>query len=302
MEAHSSASDAVSQNNSRTGKSQQPWSSGDWCECKCPCSPDIDVEKWVWDDSMGMWGNATEANLGDAVAFRLEIENTGVCRNILDLEIVDVMDDCLQFADESVLFYNGLPIDYRPPDAIGAVDGGTQLSWVLPESEIGQIEPGDVIAIEYYAYAVEPGPNLNTVFASAHCSYTYTNIVTDQDTVTVWVEQEEVEPEDVLYGHLGAETGCSCPELECVSCTSTLTLTAEDISTGDLYPVTYVALYIGEGLFDIWEPNAPYFTYTIPGLEVGCYGLVNVTMIARNSIGLEVEVSITIDTTSPCEG
>ncbi|MGD9115896.1 MAG: PKD domain-containing protein [Dehalococcoidia bacterium] len=301
MEAHSSASDAVSQNNSRSGKSQQPWSSGDWCECKCPCSPDIDVEKWVWDDSMGMWGTATEANLGDAVAFRLEIENTGVCRNILDLEIVDVMDDCLQFADESILFYNGLPIGNLPPDAISAVDGGTQLSWSLPESEIGQMEPGDVIAIEYYAYATEPGPNLNTVFASAHCSYTYTNIVTDQDTVTVWVEQEEIEPETVLHGYLEVGAQCYCEGSICVYCDVTASFEVTDLTVGD-YPITNVALYMnGIKVFDSGPINSTYYANSFPLPEAGCGATYNFQLVATNSIGLQVEPTQPITTPSECQ-
>jgi PKD repeat protein len=295
-EAHSSAEDAVEANNNRTGKGQQPWSEGDWCDCKCPCQPGIDVEKWIWFEQGG-WVKEMEAELGQAIAFVIEIENDGVCRDIIDLEIVDVLDDCLDYAGEPVLYYNGMPMGYRPPDDISAVAGGTQLTWDL-SNDIDALSPGETLAIEYYAEAILPGLNTNEVFGSAHCSYNYDNIVTDQDYVAIWVGGE-IEPEDVLYGYLGAETGCTCIELDCVGCESTIFFYAQDLTQGT-YPITYVALYIGGGLFDIWEPNAPYFEYTIPYMEVPCYGLINVTMVARNSIGLEIETSVLIDTTEPC--
>ena len=294
-EAHSSAGDAVSANNTRTGKSQQPWSEGNWCDCKCPCQPDIDVEKWIWFEPLG-WVGEIEAEPGQAIAFMVEIDNDGVCRDVLDLEIVDVMDDCLEYAGEAVLYYNGMPLGYRPPNSMVAVSGGTQLTWSLPESEIGALSPGDSIAIEYSAYAVEPGANLNTIYGSAHCSYNYSNIVSDQDLVTVWVGQKEV----VLEGSIGADTMCSCPELECIGCNSTITLTAEDTSTGDIYPVTYVALYVNEALVFSETTSTSYYQHSIP-MPIGCYTLTSIRMIARNSIGLEVEVSGVIDTTSPCE-
>ncbi|MBA7710711.1 hypothetical protein ES703_119656 [subsurface metagenome] len=107
--------------------------------------------------------------------------------------------------------------------------------------------------------------------------------------------------ETVLYGYLYVETGCTCIELDCVGCDTSIFFYAQDLTQGT-YPVTYVALYIGGELYNFWEPYAPYFEYTIPQLAVPCYSLTSVTMVARNSIGLEVEVTLPepIDTTDPC--
>jgi len=287
-EAHASAAGAC--------KNQQPWSEGNWCDCVCPCAPGIDVEKWIWSDPYG-WVDEVEVELGQAVSFVLEIESDGECRDIIDLEIIDVLPYCLEYANEALLYHNGLPLGFRPPDAMEQGADGMELTWNL--ADIGPLAPGDSIAIEYYAYAVYPGPNINIVFGSAHCSYDYSNIVTDQDSVTVWVQEELPPVETVLYGWLDAETGCTCIELDCVGCNTSIFFYAQDLTQGT-YPVTYVALYIGGGLYNFWEPNMAYFEYTIPQIAVGCYTLTTVTMVARNSLGLEVEVSVTIDTTLPC--
>ena len=295
-EAHASAAGAC--------KDQQPWSEGDWCDCICPCQPDIDVEKWIWYELYGTWVDEIEVQPGQLVQFVIEIENDGTCRDIIDLEVIDFLPYCLVFDYEypPILYYNDMAHP-RPPDAIIQGTDGMELSWNL--ADIGPLAPGQGIAIEYAAYAEYPGANINIVFGSAHCSYDYTNIVDDQDSVTVWVGQE---PEDqlppvetVLYGYLYVETGCTCIELDCVGCDTSIFFYAQDLTQGT-YPVTYVALYIGGELYNFWEPYAPYFEYTIPQLAVPCYSLTSVTMVARNSIGLEVEVTLPepIDTTDPC--
>ena len=289
-EAHASAAGACT--------SQQPWSKGNWCECKCPCQPDIDVEKWIWYDQFG-WVKEIEVEPGAAIAFRLEIDNDGVCRDVLDLEIIDVMDDCLDYAGEPVLYYNGLPLGYRPPDSIEQVAGGTQLTWSLPESEIGALSPGDSIAIEYYAYAVEPGANLNTVFGSAHCSYTYSNIVTDQDYVTVWVATPTAET--VLSGKLTVGYNCTCNQnLVCLYCNVTASFNVTDLTQGT-YPITNVVLYLGAAkVFDSGTINTTYYSHTFSIPDATCDTTYSFTMIATNSIGLTVTVNQSRTTPLTC--
>ncbi len=301
-EAHASANSAVQNNPRSQAGNQQTWSEGNWCECKCPCSPGIDVEKWIWYDPFEMWVDEVEVVPGALVTFRLEIENDGVCRDIIDLEIVDVMDDCLEYANDAVLYYNGIPLGYRPPDNMQAVAGGTQLSWSLTEFEIGTVSPGDVIAIEYSAYAIEPGANLNWLYGSAHCSYNYDNIVTDEDSVTVWVQEEEIVAEDVLYGYLYLEAQCTCEGTTCINCDVHIDFWAEDIS--DLlgpYPVTRVLLYINGGLaFDSGTINQTYFESFFDISDAGCGVTYNVQLIVYNSIALELTVNKSITTPLFC--
>jgi len=300
-EAHSSAEDAVSANNARTGKSQEPWSEGDWCDCVCPCQPGIDVEKWIWYEPLEMWVDEIEVQPGQAVAFVIEIENDGECRDIIDLEIVDVLDDCLVFdyGFTPILYYNDQAYS-RSPDTINQVADGVELTWNL--ADIGPLASGQGIAIEYYAYAEYPGPNINTVFGSAHCSYNYNNIVTDQDSVTVWVQQEPIE-ETVLHGDLYVEYYCECEDIFCVFCNVYAEFYAEDISVllGP-YPVTNVVLYVNGGqVFNTGTISETYYSwfYEIP--DAHCNTTYNFTMVAENSIGLTVTVNQPITTPEFCD-
>jgi PKD repeat protein len=298
LEAHASAEDAVESNNNRMGKGQQPWSEGDWCDCKCPCQPGIDVEKWVWFEEVG-WVKEMEAELGQAIVFVIEIENDGECRDIIDLEIVDVLDDCLDYAGDAVLYYNGMPVGYMPPTDISAAAGGTQLTWDLSDV-IEALSPGDTLSIEYYAEAIEPGPNLNTVFGSAHCSYNYDNIVTDQDYVAVWVGGE-IEPEDVLYGELYVETYCQCEGPFCVFCDITASFAVTDLTQGD-YPITNVALYLnGDKVFDSGTINTTYYTNSFPLPGAACGMTYNFQLVATNSIGLQVMPTQPVTTPTECQ-
>ncbi len=293
-EAHNAAAGACTK--------QQPWSKGKWCDCKCPCQPSIDVEKWIWYAPQESWVKEIEAELGQAITFMLEIDNDGICRDVLDFEIVDVMANCLDFTNDFMLYHNGLPVGYRPPDSIEQVAGGTQFTWSLSEQEVGALSPEDSLAIEYTAYPVEPGANLNTLFGSAHCSYTYTNIVTDQDSVVVYVYQEPIQ-EDVLYGDLYVEYSCNCdPQLWCLNCYVYAEFYAGDISVQlGPYPVTNVALWVnGVKKYDSEAIYEDYFSwfYEIPNAM--CNTTYNFTMIATNSIDLQVTVNRSITTPLIC--
>jgi len=186
MEAHESARDRVDDFNDKHGTSQEPWEDNQWCECKCPCKPDIDVDKWVFDWEFDRWSNQTEVWLETPVRFRLEIESSGECKDIVDIEVIDFLPDCLHYAGEAVIYYDGMEYS-RPPDAIEGGGGGVQLVWDL--DEVGALEPGEGVVIEYTAVTWYPGPNINMVFGSAHCEDDYSVIVSDEDTATVFVSE-----------------------------------------------------------------------------------------------------------------
>ncbi len=293
QEAHNSAAGACTK--------QQPWSKGKWCECKCPCQPGIDVEKWIWFGEAG-WVKEMQAEPGQVIDFIIDIENDGVCRDIIDLEIVDVLDDCLDYADEAILYYNGIPMGYLPPDDISAVAGGTQLTWDLSDV-IEALSPGETLSIEYYAEAIEPGINTNEVFGSAHCSYNYDNIVTDQDHVTVWVGQapEDLEPQDVLHGTLTVGYQCTCNQYhECMYCTVTASFEVTDLTQGT-YPITNVALYLnGDKVFDSGTINTTYYANSFPIPGAACGTTYNFQLVATNSIGLQVLPTKGVTTPTSC--
>jgi hypothetical protein len=210
---------------------------------------------------------------------------------------VDVLDDCLDYAGDPVLYYNDMPVGYLPPTDISAVAGGTQLTWDLSEV-VEALSPGETLAIEYYAEAIEPGLNTNEVFGSAHCSYNYNNIVTDQDSVAIWVGGE-IEPSDVLYGYLEVGRQCYCEGPFCVSCDVSASFEVTDLTQGD-YPITNVALYLnGVKVFDSGTINTTYYanSFSLPGAE--CGATYNFQLVATNSIGLQVMP--TQPTTTPTE-
>ena len=298
MEANETAENAVDDFNRKHGKGQQPWSDNQWCECKCPCEPGIDGDKWVWDDLFEMWLDETEALVGQTVRFRLEIENDGECRDITELEMIDFLPGCLDYADEAIIFYNGVEHGSRPPDDINQTVSGLQLVWELDEIE--ELAPGDKIAIEYDAVASYPGPNVNVLFSSAHCTYDPSVVVTDEDTATVMVVPPEIPPEEVLYGYLYVETHCTCDQYgTCIDCDASIFFYAQDLTQGT-YPVTYVALYINGGLFDSWQMSTTYFEQDIDLPGVGCGETIEVELVAMNLIGLEVHPSKTITTPTIC--
>jgi PKD repeat protein len=300
MEAHASADDAVKNHPRGKKGKQEPWSDNQWCLCTCPCQPGIDVEKWIWYDLYEMWVDEIEVEPGVLVDFVLEIENDGNCRDIIDIEIIDYLPYCLDYDPDSFfLYYNGVLIGPRPPDVINQVADGLELIWYL--EEIDSLSPGGFISIEYYAYAIYPGANVNILFGSAHCSYNYENVVSDQDSATVWVQQEPIE-EEVLYGELNVEYYCYCEDSYCAYCNLLAEFYAQDISVVlGPYPVTNVALYLGVNkVFDSGPINETYYagSYSIPQAE--CATTYTFTMIATNSIGLTVTVTKPITTPFYC--
>jgi len=292
MEANETAENAVDDFNRDHGKSQQPWSKSNECPCKCPCEPGIGGDKWVWDDLFDEWVNETEAEVGQTVRFRLEIENDGECRDITELEMIDFLPGCLDYADEAIIFYNGAAHGSRPPDDINQTVSGLQLVWELDEIE--DLAPGESIAIEYDAVASYPGPNVNVLYSSAHCTYDPSVVVTDEDTATVMVVPPEIQPEEVLYAYLKVYVECYY-EQGCISCMLTVDFEGEDLTDGD-YPVTHVVL-LANGL--VWHDSGSISTVlyqeSVP-MQVGCGEPFTIEVIVTNEIGLQATATKTIVT------
>jgi hypothetical protein len=284
MEANISANEAVSKNNKQSGKSQQPWSSNQWCDCKCPCKPGIDVEKRAWDEMGEDWADEIEVWPDETVTFRLDILSSGKCRDIVGLDIVDTLPDCLEYAGEAVLYVDDQAYDREPGD-ISQGDGGLTLTWNL--MEIDTLAPGESVAIEYEAIARELGENENLVYGSAHCSEDYSVIVDDQDAASVWVTMPQAQ--DVLQTHLEGYSHCYYydePGLVCRYCEVTIKFYAEDLTGGRL-PITNLVLSInGEPLVNLQDISQVHLEDTIYA-EAGCGQDVIVELMVTNSLGQE---------------
>jgi len=266
MEANESAKQGVDDFNNKQGTSQKPWEDNQWCECKCPCKPGIDTDKWVWDELAGEWVDEIDVLPGEELRFRLEIENDGKCRDIVDLVVMDFLPYCLSYGNETTIYYDGSQHGARPPDQIEQGGYGSNLYWDL--EEIDYLSPGESIAIEYNAIAEEPGENINQFFASAHCAYDYSVVVADEDEVTVMVAPPAPPAEEVLSCSLEAYAESVGDQLGCSS-TLSISFEGQDL-TGGLYPVTNVVLKVN-GV--VWHNSGDIYTVHYQDfiqMPVGC--------------------------------
>ena len=295
-EAHEEGVGTVGENNQKRGKGQKPWQDSQECECRCPCEPDIDVDKWVWSAGANQWVDQIEAIPGDIVRFRIEIENTGECTDLIDVELIDEMADCLEYAGSASVDFEGEE-GRRAPDRVWQ-GGGTLLEWSL--GDLGPVSPGQVIGIEYDAEAQEPGPNLNKATSSGHCSVTYSNIVVAADLAVVLVYAEDEpppDPVDVLHVELEVEAQSSGMGSECDSFVS-IHVAAEDL-TGGSYPLQNVAIYVNSlPLFDAGPLSTTSYSKTLQ-FEADCGQPFDILAIAINDDGMEASATASVVTPFP---
>lgn len=290
-EASASGETAVDNHRQANGTGQQPWSNNQWCDCKCPCSPGIDVEKWVWDETTGDWADEIEVWPDQAVTFRLDIISSGKCRDIIELEIVDTLPGCLEYAGEATLYVGGESYP-REPGNTSQGEGGLTMSWNLVEIE--SLAPGESAAIEYEAIARELGENENTVYGSAHCSYDYNVVVDDQDSASVWVTSPQAQ--DAPQIHLEGHARCYYTDDECQRCEVTIRFYALDPTGGEL-PITNLALNVnGEPLVNLQDISQELLEDTIM-MEAYCGQDIHAELMATNSLGQESYTSIFGNTT-----
>ncbi|MCK5212648.1 MAG: isopeptide-forming domain-containing fimbrial protein, partial [Dehalococcoidia bacterium] len=223
-----------------------------------------------------------------------EIENTGECRDIVDVEIIDELAGCLEYDNDASVDFAGEDED-RGPDRAWKTGGGTLLMWDL--GEFGPLSPGDVIAIEYDAIAEEPGPNLNKATASGHCSHDYNNLVVSADLALVMVYGEEIlppSPEEVLSINLEVEAESLGSQSECHSFV-TIHIEAEDL-TGGSYPVESVSLQVnGLPWFSSGPLSTTHYSKTLP-MEADCGQSFDFLAIAVNSEGVHATTAVTVTT------
>lgn len=296
-EADENGRKAISENNRKQGKAQEPWEAGRKCDCKCPCKPDIDVDKWVMGGDVARWENEVEVEPGSLLRFRIEIENTGKCRDLVDLQFIDEMAGCLEYAGSATIDVGGAP-ERRNPDQAFVSGGGSIYIWDL--SDVGPLSPGEVIGIEYDAIATQPGANINKGSANAHCSVDYSNVVSDADIAVAMVVGEAVpppSPEEVLKIDLELHAVSQTDGINCWSLV-TVEVSAQDLSGGS-YPVKGVSVTRNDAPFWPSGPvSTPYFSKTLQ-FEAGCGVPFSFEATAVNSLGMQVSTSGDIITPVP---
>jgi hypothetical protein len=291
MEANTLASQAVAQNNQQTGRSQQPWSDNQWCDCSCPCKPGIDVEKRVWDETTEDWVDNIGVWPDEPVSFRLDISNSGNCCDLVDIGITDTVPEGLEYTGEVVLYVGGKTYDGEPDD-ISQGEGGLTLSWNL--LEIAKLVPGDSIAIEYNVIARELGEHPNKVYANAHCSQDYGVTVNDHDDASVSVTIPQ--GEDVLQIFLEGGYKCSIVDEECKGCLVTIYFYVQDLTDGRV-PITSISFTVnGKSVINSTGMTSSYYEYTHYIENAPCGQDVTVELRAADSLGFEKSASISGNT------
>ncbi len=140
-----------------------------------PCFPAIDIEKSVWNDTLGDWADHADIDVGDTAQFLIMIHNNGTCCNLTNITLVDFMDDSLAFLGAS-----------PPPDIITPQPGGTELTWFFP----GPLSPCHWISISLDALVLGPvcHTDFNWANITAYCP-TAGISVSDSDCASVHATQ-----------------------------------------------------------------------------------------------------------------
>ena len=165
-----------------------PPGTGDWifcyelCEYEEQCEPEIDIEKYVWDEKNQEWvdadtmDKALDVPICNDATFKIVIKNTGNCP-LFGVNISDHMHDSLEF----------ISADPEPGDIwYDETNSEWRMWWFFPD-EI--LMPGETIVITVIAHVEGPkcSYDYNWVLVGAICEHgTY---VEDEDTC--WVHAYE---------------------------------------------------------------------------------------------------------------
>ena len=143
------------------------------------CKPSIDVTKRVFDPALGLWVTARNAVINDNVQFRCTIHNDGLCCNLAQITVTDVLSKSLK--------YTGVGANTPAPttEKLNA-DGSTTLTWILPDT----LTPCQTKVFIINAQVVGFGVDTNKQSAVATSSCTG-ETVSDSDTATVNVAAAE---------------------------------------------------------------------------------------------------------------
>lgn len=124
----------------------------------CPCEPSIDVQKMVWDECSETWVEVACVPVESAATFRVIVENTSDCCDLVYMEVSDWLVLGLAYVPGSATV-NGVPTEPMGEDP---------LTWNL---ELAPVPPGGNVTIVFDAMVVDWGadPFGNLVEVQAWC-------------------------------------------------------------------------------------------------------------------------------------
>ena len=165
----------------------------------------FDVNKTVWDASVGAWVemiNVTMTNdpAQDTYRFRCEIENTGSpTMDICDMVVTDVLPANLEYADNAELRdHHGVMWTLPNPPDINDSTNNTY-GWIINNTVPGEcLQPGQMIVVEYDVTVVNYGLGCNEMTADGWCNES-----------GVWVDENDSACINVLKPDLNVTAGNS---------------------------------------------------------------------------------------------
>jgi hypothetical protein len=164
-----------------------------------PCTPGVDVEKYVWDEANADWvdadtePDAIEVPVCTNVDFLIAIHNNGTCCDLTDIYVYDLMDDSMEFVSAD-----------PPPDFVEPVPGGTELYWYFA----GPLPPCNWINITVTAHVVGPACHVdeNYVMVDAYCEATGAYVY-DEDSAFIHAIDSEWPDHKMHYPQLPDPSG-----------------------------------------------------------------------------------------------
>jgi uncharacterized repeat protein (TIGR01451 family) len=135
---------------------------------------EVTLEKEVWCEPNGAWGDEVNASFCQNVPFRITITNTGTV-TVEDIYVYDYMEGSLEYV-AGTCTVDGIPYE---PDYIWVdpLTGDTDLSWYLGYD----LAPGETLIIEFEAHVIGEVGSTDYNFAIAdfwdpiNMQYEYTN-------------------------------------------------------------------------------------------------------------------------------
>ena len=123
--------------------------------------PTINVTKTVWNGTA--WVTYLEAHVGNVVRFNVTIASNDTI-NVTNVTITDFLSGSLDYADDATLTLPDGGTQKREPDCTFTLPlfNLTILKWKLSDLTI---EPGQTMYLEYDAYVVKPGLDVNFLYA-----------------------------------------------------------------------------------------------------------------------------------------
>jgi uncharacterized repeat protein (TIGR01451 family) len=138
--------------------------------------PSLNVTKQVWNGSD--WVDEVIAALGDPVTFNMTIHNTGICCNLTNMIVTDILPTSLTYDNNAIIIHPGNVTQSKEPDIVG-----NTYTWNL--SDFAPLGMSQNMSISFSANVTSCGVDVNEVTVNATCDGNEEYLAYGEDTATV---------------------------------------------------------------------------------------------------------------------